>query len=912
MPLQIIFEEIYYLAFYLTKSPGVAIIVFSFLVSVLVTPLYNRADAIQKEERDIEAKLAKGVEHIKKTFSGDEQLLMLQTYYRKNNYSPLYFLRGSLSLLLQIPFFIAAYQFLSNLELLDGISFGFIKNLAAPDALLNISGMTVNVLPIIMTVVNLVSTYSFTKGFPLKTKIQLNSMALFFLVFLYNSPSGLVLYWTFNNVFNLIKGIVNKLQHPENGKYIILGLCSLVVIFYPVFNEYELTLRKGLQIVAYVLLLNMPFLISKIGNYSCTFKLCVNETPKTKLFVISTVFIAILAGGVVPSAVIGASPQEFIVSDYFTNPAMYLLHTLTFAFGTFVIWLGVFYWIASKRYKVVLEIILWCLCGTAIINYMLFGKDLGLLTPTLEYEDGMHFSKIESYINIIVMIFTIIVFTYLWKRFRNRLVEMLVIGTIALLSMFTINAVGIQKSINKIDVSSIENTTTDKILSLSKNGKNIVVFMLDRAIGLYVPYIFNEKPELKNKFAGFTYYANTISYGGYTNFTTPSLFGGYEYTPVEMNKRDKESLMQKHNEAIKVMPVLFDNNKFNVTVCDPSYANYQMIPDISVYNAYPNIKKYRTLGKFGSRVEEMDRELEDFITVEMNKRNFYMFGVMKCSPISIQKRIYNSGQYNVLRKDSQNQEITSLYTAKHSSRRFLERFNVLKNLSKITDITENGNNFIMIVNHSTHEPCLLQTPEYVPASSVDNREYEMKHRNRFTLNGRKLVMSEELQIIHYHANMASLIQLGKWFDYMRKNDVYDNTRIIVVADHGRSLRQVEGFVLDDGTNYMENIQHYYPLFMVKDFNTRTFKVSDEFMTNADVATIATKDVIEKPVNPFTGKLINNVAKNDGKQYILSSDQWNVTINNGNTYLPGKWYSVHTDMRDKNNWELVKQNDVLPY
>ncbi len=200
MPLQVVFEVIYYLAFKLTGNLGISIVALSFAVSMLLVPLYNRADAIQKEEREIEAKLAKGVEHIKKTFRGDEQLMMLQTYYRKNNYSPLYFLRGSLSLFLQIPFFIAAYQFLSNLDLLNGVSFGFIKNLAAPDAMLNVGGMTVNVLPIIMTVVNLVSTYLFTKGFPVKTKIQLNAMALFFLVFLYNSPAGLVCYWTHNIV----------------------------------------------------------------------------------------------------------------------------------------------------------------------------------------------------------------------------------------------------------------------------------------------------------------------------------------------------------------------------------------------------------------------------------------------------------------------------------------------------------------------------------------------------------------------------------------------------------------------------------------------------------------------------------------------------------------------------------------
>ena len=67
--------------------------------------------------------------------------------------------------------------------------------------------------------------------------------------------------------------------------------------------------------------------------------------------------------------------------------------------------------------------------------------------------------------------------------------------------------------------------------------------MLDRAISGYVPYILEEKPELQEQFAGFTYYPNTLSHGFYTNFGVPGLFGGYEYTPTEMNKRDSELLV---------------------------------------------------------------------------------------------------------------------------------------------------------------------------------------------------------------------------------------------------------------------------------------------------------------------------------------------------------------------------------
>ena len=115
-PLKLFFEIVFALANRFVQNPGLSIIVLSLVMNFLVLPLYKRADAMQEEARDIEAKLHDGVAHIKKTFSGDERMMILQEYYRQNNYKPTDALNGSVSLLLEVPFFMAAYQFLSNLR----------------------------------------------------------------------------------------------------------------------------------------------------------------------------------------------------------------------------------------------------------------------------------------------------------------------------------------------------------------------------------------------------------------------------------------------------------------------------------------------------------------------------------------------------------------------------------------------------------------------------------------------------------------------------------------------------------------------------------------------------------------------------------------------------------------------------
>ena len=167
-PLELIFEIIYSIANRYTANVAVSIVVLSIVVNLLVLPLYARADKIQAEASEKQKSMEKWVKHIRKTFHGEERLMMLQTYYRQNNYNPMSVILESVPLLLQVPFFIAAYNFLSNLEMLQGMPLGPIRDLSMPDALFMIGNFPVNVLPILMTLINIVSGIIYTKKQPLK------------------------------------------------------------------------------------------------------------------------------------------------------------------------------------------------------------------------------------------------------------------------------------------------------------------------------------------------------------------------------------------------------------------------------------------------------------------------------------------------------------------------------------------------------------------------------------------------------------------------------------------------------------------------------------------------------------------------------------------------------------------------
>ena len=118
---------------------------------------------------------------------------------------------------------------------------------------------------------------------------------------------------------------------------------------------------------------------------------------------------------------------------------------------------------------------------------------------------------------------------------------------------------------------------------------------------------------------------------------------------------------------------------------------------------------------------------------------------------------------------------------------FLDNYLALDNLPEITKVTDsNTNTFMFMTNDLTHEPMLLDETTYTPAINVDNTEYDKAHADRFIdqTTGVKLTINNAKELKHYQTNVATLFKLAEWFDYMRANDVYDNTKIILVSDHG--------------------------------------------------------------------------------------------------------------------------------
>ena len=903
-PIELLFENIFMIANRIIGNTGLAIIFLSLAVNFLVLPLYQRADELQAEERDIQQKMAFGIKHIKRTFKGDERFFMIQEYYRLHNYKPVYALKSSLSLLLQIPFFIAAYNLLSGMQSLQGMSFGFISDLGKEDAMFMIGSFPVNILPILMTLINIVSGIIYTKGHPLKSKIQVYGLAAVFLVLLYRSPSGLVFYWLLNNVFSLVKNIFYKLKNPKKVLSILSAAAGLGLLVFTAFNA-GLDMRQKILLIAAGALLLVPSFVmfmakkNKVKPSKATVK-------DTAAFYLGAVLMALLTGLLIPSAVINDSALEFIDIMGTVKPVTYITYTMLVSFGSWVLWGGIFYFFMSEKMKAFFSKAIWVICGVGVINYLLFGTKLGYLSSTLKYEHTPVFKFTDYLINALAVIAVAALFSWFYSKFRKVSKMIIVIGILTVAAIGGLNFALVAQSFSWYSDRTTAYSEKPSI-PLSTDGQNVIVLMLDRAMGPEIPYIFNDKPELYEKFDGFTYYSNTISYGSWTLTGAPALYGGYDYTPEKINERTQLSLEEKHNESLKVMPEIFGKNDYTVTICDPSYAGYEFIPDLSIYDGYDGFNCYNTNGYFSFFDDE---ENSQAVTTtadrlkEIRNRNFFCYSLMKVSPLVLQETIYDKGTYNDSSVGNDKLNDVSLAQQVYGTTKstgyyidFLNAYAVLDNLPEITTIEQSDKNtFLLMENDTAHAPCLLQEPDYVPAIEIDNTEYDTDMVSRYTISDTTMKMETEYQVIHVHANTAALIKLGEWFDYMRANGVYDNTRIIIVADHGRALGQFDD-VICEGTD----IEYFTPLLMVKDFNATGFTISDEFMTNADTPALAMADIIENPVNPFTNNPINFDAK-AGPQNVLFSEAIDTSDAVGATFPSGKWYVYEgQDPLDVNNW-----------
>jgi YidC/Oxa1 family membrane protein insertase len=198
----------------LIGNMGWSLVIFSLLTKLVFMPLtikstesMKRMSQLQPMVKELQAKYK------------DKQDVMnreVMKLYKDHKVNPL---GGCLPLLLQMPFFFALYSALINsIDLWNAPFILWINDLSMPDTIATVSGFSINILPVLMAA----STFLQQKLTPTSAgagqqqKIMMMFMPVFLLYIFWTMPSGLVLYWTLQNAFQVAHQlIVNKWGKKE-------------------------------------------------------------------------------------------------------------------------------------------------------------------------------------------------------------------------------------------------------------------------------------------------------------------------------------------------------------------------------------------------------------------------------------------------------------------------------------------------------------------------------------------------------------------------------------------------------------------------------------------------------------------------------------------------------------------------
>jgi YidC/Oxa1 family membrane protein insertase len=874
----------YLFSFRLFHNQGLAVCGVSLAVSVCTLPLYFMAERHENAERELQKRLRPKIDRIKAAFKGDEQFMILSAYYRQNHYHPVYALRGTLGILIQIPFFIAAYSYLSHLPVLQGAPLLRIQDLSKPDALLKIGGEgSLNLLPFLMTAVNIASGAVYSRGFLAPQKIQIFGVSAVFLALLYNSPAALVLYWTLNNIFVLAKNILKQAKYKRRILYVTLCAAAAALDIYIIFFRGGYIVKRIVACTAVSLLFFMP-LFSMLAAYisrkirlrvSCESALC-----RAYTFILAVFTMFLLAGLVIPASLIASSVSEFSFIDGDNSPFVYIHRTLLESAGIFIFWPCCIYFIFQNKAKMLLTACASILCAASLSNVFIFPGDYGFLTNTMLLSNpGSYRSNFDLIITNIIFL-ALMIMLVLFLLTTRRGIIFFAAQSILCMSCLALGLIDGVKIKNEFSSLSRQNTkqTLSPVYNLSKTGKNIVVIMLDRAIGAFVPYVFDENPNTASAWSGFTWYPNCVSFGPFTIYGIPALTGGYEYTAAKMQDNPDKPLVEKHNEAILLLPVILNAKGFVTTMTDPSWSNYAFMPDLGIFEDYPYIHAENITAAYTNYWLTEHPEVQAISVSNILKTKLERFSIFKMAPLVLRVFIYDRGDWlfiNTRDIQEERNEITVNALGKYAA---------LDYLPEITKFDSTADTYTIIFNELTHDPFFMQAPMYVPVKTVTD-----KGGGRF---------SEDA---HYHVYAAAFRLLGEWFDCLKANNVYDNTRIIIVSDHGWNIPvdASTDIILPNG----DFATRYNSLLMEKDFDSNGHLETDySFMTQADVPLLAMDGIVENPVNPFTNNPVKADKENgvtittSGKFYPTNHGKYRFRINRE------EWLYVKDNIFDANNWK----------
>lgn len=180
---------------------GWTIIVLTAIIKLLMWPVTQAQLRSSKKMSSIQEPL----KLIREKYKNNPQKLQTETMklFKENRVNPA---AGCLPVFVQIPIFIGLYYMLRTSSEIRYQSFLWIQDLSVPDTIATLGAFPVNILPLLMGITMFVQMkITPTPSVDGMQQKIIMLMPFIFLVFCYNFPAALVLYWTVQNLFTILQ-----------------------------------------------------------------------------------------------------------------------------------------------------------------------------------------------------------------------------------------------------------------------------------------------------------------------------------------------------------------------------------------------------------------------------------------------------------------------------------------------------------------------------------------------------------------------------------------------------------------------------------------------------------------------------------------------------------------------------------
>jgi YidC/Oxa1 family membrane protein insertase len=200
----------------LIPNYGIAIILLTLLVKILLFPLTKKSSESTLRMQT----LAPKIKEIQEKYKDNPQQMnaKMAEFYKQEGYNPM---SGCLPLLIQFPIFIAMYNLFNNHFDLRGAMFipGWIPDLSVPESVFSFAPHSIPILgwsdirllPFIYVGSQLLTgkiTQTPDQQGNSQMKMMLYVMPIMFFFILYNVPSGLTVYWIMTNLLSLVQQLI--------------------------------------------------------------------------------------------------------------------------------------------------------------------------------------------------------------------------------------------------------------------------------------------------------------------------------------------------------------------------------------------------------------------------------------------------------------------------------------------------------------------------------------------------------------------------------------------------------------------------------------------------------------------------------------------------------------------------------